>query len=46
MGIGGETVESMGDLIREIYKYRPGDETTVDFIRNERELSVDVVLQE
>lgn len=46
IGIGGEDVESMGDLIRELYKYRPGDETTVDFIRNEREQSVDITLQE
>ena len=46
VGIGDETVESMGDLIRELYKYRPGDETTVDFIRNEQELSVEIVLQE
>ncbi|MCC5909417.1 MAG: trypsin-like peptidase domain-containing protein [Clostridiaceae bacterium] len=44
VGIGGNRVETMGQLIRELYKYRPGDTTTVQIVRNERELDIEVSL--
>lgn len=45
IGLGDEPIRTMGDLIRELYKYRPGDETTLEFIRNEREYRVEIILQ-
>jgi S1-C subfamily serine protease len=39
-------VDTMGNLIRELYKFRPGDETTVTYLRNERENTVSIVLQD
>lgn len=45
VGIGESPTEVMGHLIRELYRYRPGDETTVDIVRNEREIQIEVVLQ-
>lgn len=44
VGIGGNPTKVMGHLIRELYRYRPGDTTTVDIIRNERELQIEVIL--
>lgn len=44
IGIGDNKVETMGHLIRELYRYRPGDTTTVKIIRNEREMEIKVTL--
>ena len=44
IGIGGNKVETMGQLTRELYKYRPGDTTMVKVIRNEREMEIQVTL--
>ena len=46
IGLGTETVETMGDLIRELYKYRPGDETTVTYLRNTREETISITLMD
>lgn len=44
--LGDVQVDTMGNLIRELYKFRPGDETTVTYLRNERENTVSIVLQD
>ncbi|SET01291.1 serine protease, S1-C subfamily, contains C-terminal PDZ domain [Natronincola peptidivorans] len=44
VGVGGNSIETMGQLIRELYRYRPGDNTTISILRNERELQIEVVL--
>lgn len=44
--LGDQEVDTMGNLIRELYKYRPGDVTTVTFIREEEEMTEEIVLQE
>jgi S1-C subfamily serine protease len=44
--LGDVQVDTMGNLIRELYKFRPGDETTVTYLRNERENTVNIVLQD
>lgn len=44
--LGEVTVNTMGNLIRELYKYRPGDETTVTYVRNGQEETVEIVLQD
>ncbi|MEN1760118.1 serine protease HtrA [Anoxynatronum sibiricum] len=46
IALGDQPVETMGELIRELYKYRPGDETTVTYLRNTREETVTIVLQD
>ncbi|SDZ13046.1 serine protease HtrA [Tindallia californiensis] len=43
VAIGEEEIETMGDLIRALYKYRPGCETTVKYIRNEQEQRTDII---
>lgn len=43
VAIGEEEIETMGDLIRALYKYRPGCETTVEYIRNEQEQRTDII---
>lgn len=43
--IGEDTVPRMSSLIRSIYKYRPGDETTVTVIRNNEEVELDIVFE-
>ncbi|NLM04972.1 MAG: trypsin-like serine protease [Clostridiales bacterium] len=44
IGIGGNKVDTMGALTRELYKFRPGDKTTVKVMRNQRELNIEVTL--
>ncbi|KJF26409.1 2-alkenal reductase [Clostridium aceticum] len=44
IGIGNNEVETMGHLIRELYRYRPGDSTTIRVIRNGAEVQIEVVL--
>lgn len=46
IALGDRQVETMSELIRELYKYRPGDETTVTYLRNTREETVTIVLQD
>ncbi|SMP58729.1 serine protease HtrA [Anoxynatronum buryatiense] len=46
IALGDQPVQTMGELIRELYKYRPGDETTVTYLRNTREETVTIVLQD
>jgi serine protease Do len=46
IGLGNIRIETMGDLIKELYKYRPGDQTTVTILRNGEEITIDIVLQE
>jgi S1-C subfamily serine protease len=42
VGMGGKKIDSMRKLIRELYKYRPGDETTLEIIRNKEKMEVTV----
>jgi len=43
--IGGEEVTGMSNLVKALYKYRPGDKTTVTVIRNNQEVNIDVVFE-
>ena len=42
VGIGGVKAEGMGNLIRELYKFKPGDKTTIDIMRNQREMQIEI----
>lgn len=44
--LGEVTVDTMGNLIRELYKYRPGDTTTVTYVRNGQEETVEIRLRD
>ncbi len=46
IALGDVEVETMGSLIRELYKFRPGDETTVTYLRGEEEVTADITLTE
>lgn len=46
IAMGGVEVETMGGLIRELYKFRPGDQTTVTYMRGEEEFTADITLTE
>lgn len=43
--IGDNKINKKGDLVRAIYKYRPGDNATVTVIRNNEELDIDIVFE-
>ncbi|MBU5676367.1 trypsin-like peptidase domain-containing protein [Alkaliphilus sp. MSJ-5] len=43
--IGNDKVSRMSNLVRSLYKYRPGDKTTVTVIRNNQEVNIDVVFE-
>ena len=42
VGINSNKTNTMGDLIRELYKYRPGDEINVNILRNGRSETITV----
>lgn len=42
VGIGDTTTEVMGHLVRELYKYKPGDKAVLKIIRNGKEIQVEV----
>ncbi|ABR50817.1 2-alkenal reductase [Alkaliphilus metalliredigens QYMF] len=42
VGIGNQEVATMGQLIREIYRYRPGDEAIVHILRDGQEMSIKI----
>ena len=42
VGINSNKTNTMGDLIRELYKYRPGDEIKVNVLRNGRSETITV----
>lgn len=44
IGIGGNKVDTMGELTKELYKFRPGDKTRVKLVRNEREMELEITL--
>lgn len=41
--IGDEKINRVSNLIRTLYKYRPGDKETVTVIRNNKEIDIDIV---
>ncbi len=41
--VGDADVNRRNDLVRAIYKYRPGEETTITVLRENREIKIDVV---
>jgi len=43
--IGEDKITRMSNLVRSIYKYRPGDETTITVIRNNQEVEIDIVFE-
>jgi len=42
IGINDNTTNSMGDLIRELYKYRPGDQINVNITRNGKKETISI----
>ena len=46
IALNGVKVDTMGSLIRELYKFRPGDQTTVTYLRGDEEFTVDITLTE
>ena len=46
IALNGVEVDTMGSLIRELYKFRPGDQTTVTYLRGDEEFTVDITLTE
>lgn len=46
IALNGVEVETMGSLIRELYKFRPGDQTTVTYLRGDEEFTADITLTE
>lgn len=46
IALNGVEVHTMGSLIRELYKFRPGDQTTVTYLRGDQEFTVDITLTE
>lgn len=43
--LGDDEINNMSSLTRAIYKYRPGDETTVTVLRNDKEIEIDIVFK-
>jgi S1-C subfamily serine protease len=43
--IGDDKISRMSNLVRSIYKYRPGDKTTVTVVRNDQEIEIDIVFE-
>ncbi len=41
--VGNTDIEKRGDLERAIYKYRPGEETTVTVLRTNKEVKINVI---
>ena len=41
--IDGTDINERSDLIRTIYKYRPGEKATITVIRENKEVKIDVV---
>lgn len=41
-GLGGSKIGNMRELVRELYKYRPGDETTLQILRNQEKMKLNV----
>lgn len=44
IGLGDKATKTMGDLTRELYRFRPGDKVMVDIMRGGNEIQVEVVL--
>ena len=44
VGVGDTTTKTMGELTRELYKYRPGDKATIDIMRGGQEIKIEVKL--
>lgn len=42
VSLGGVKIQNMRQLITELYKYRPGDETTIEIIRNGKKMKLTV----
>lgn len=46
IALNGVEVATMGNLIRELYKFRPGDQATVTYMRGHEVFTVEVTLSE
>jgi len=42
VSLGGVEIKSVRQLLKELYKYRPGDETTVEVVRNGEKIKLEV----
>ncbi|WP_027399640.1 S1C family serine protease [Anaerovorax odorimutans] len=46
IGINDKEVETMSQLIKDLYQYRPGDKITLKVLRNSKKINLDVTLTE
>ena len=45
VGMNGKKIDSMGQLVRELYQHRPGDQITVEVVRTGKKEELTVVLE-
>ncbi|MBF8982329.1 trypsin-like peptidase domain-containing protein [Lutibacter sp. B2] len=46
VSIDGKEIETMRQLVRDLYKYRPNDKITIEVLRNRKKVQLEVILEE